>query len=250
MTNGKCIFLDKQQENNDMTAPPEKMILYWSGGKDSALSLYHLLREGRYDIRYLFTTLDPIERRISMHGVREELLYRQAAALGIPLKTLLLPENSDMQAYDSAMSRQLKAFAGEGITHAAIGDIFLEDLKQYRERQLLDHGIKGVFPLWGKDSDRIVTDFLDAGFKAVVSCAGARWLDRSFAGRTLDEAFIRDLPAGVDPCGENGEYHSFVFDGPLFSRPVSYSLGKIVEKEYPSGDNQWDNRFFFRDLLP
>lgn len=225
----------------------------WSGGKDAAYGL-HLLRQATdVKIHYLLTTLSREHRRISMHGVREELLLRQAQAMGIPLRTLYLPENTTLDSYQDLMAGQLSAFLAEDIRYAAFGDIFLEDLKKYREEQIGRAGMQCIFPLWKKDTSALLQDFWAAGFKAIITCVNARLLDWRFAGRLLDEKCIRDLPEGVDPCGENGEYHTFVFDGPLFKKPVSFSKGKIVERTYQgstSDDKQWDNRFFFCDLLP
>lgn len=235
-----------------MTAERDnKAFINWSGGKDAAFSLYRLRAERRYEISCLLTTLSEPHRRVSMHGVREELLARQAEAIQMPLTTLFLPENTGIGTYNDVMQSQLLAFAGEGITHAVFGDIFLDDVRKYREEQLALAGIKGVFPLWGENTSSLIHSFFEAGFKAVVTCVNARLLDRSFAGRLLDEKFISDLPDHVDPCGENGEFHSFVFDGPLFDHPISFSIGEIVEKRYKgAGTDSWDNTFFFCDLLP
>lgn len=225
----------------------------WSGGKDAALSLYRTLEEAGLEVRYLLTTVSERYRRITMHGVREALLQEQARQMGIPLKVLYLPENMSQAAYDRLMEKQLQVFSQEGIRCGIYGDLFLTDLRRYREQQLSRLGMEAVFPLWGSDTRLLVEEFLDLGFRARVSCVNARQLDRSFAGRELDRRFIAELPAGVDPCGERGEYHTFVYQGPLFPQAVSLKNGRIVERLYgtsSAADASWDNRFYFCDLLP
>ncbi|RPE13935.1 diphthine--ammonia ligase [Chitinophaga lutea] len=243
----------------------------WSGGKDASFALWQLQQDKNFSIKYLFTTLSEAYRRVSMHGVREELLDEQARQTGIALKKAYLPEHASMEDYNRIMTEQLTALQAEGIEHAVFGDIFLEDLRAYRETQLARVGMKGVFPLWKRDSTTLVRDFIKAGFKAVIVCVNARYLPASFAGRLIDEAFLADLPAGVDPCGENGEFHSFVFDGPLFAAPVAFQIGETVERVYTPASSQggncykddgendcsvkeepdnWDTRFFFCDLIP
>jgi uncharacterized protein (TIGR00290 family) len=224
----------------------------WSGGKDAALALYRMRHEG-LAVRFLLTTVSERYRRISMHGVRETLLRQQARQVGIPLKVLYLPENATQAAYDRLMAQQLHWFAQQGIRYGIYGDIFLADLRRYREEQLSRAGMETLFPLWGSDTRLLVKEFLDLGFRARVSCVNARQLDRSFAGRELDSAFLADLPEGVDACGENGEYHTFVHQGPLFPEAVPCRTGRVVERVYgasSSDDAAWDNRFYFCDLLP
>lgn len=241
----------------------------WSGGKDASFALWQLQQEGTYDIRYLFTTLSEAHRRVSMHGVREVLLDEQAKQTGIELVKALLPENASMEDYNNIMRDRLSRFRAEGVQQAVFGDIFLEDLRAYRETQLSQADMQGVFPLWKKDSTELIKDFIAAGFKAIIVCVNAKYLPASFAGRLIDEAFLADLPAGVDPCGENGEFHSFVFDGPIFKAPVPFQVGETVERLYtPAREDQsncykdegddcfraapadWDTRFYFCDLLP
>lgn len=225
----------------------------WSGGKDAAFSLYKMLGNPDLSIDYLLTTVSSTYHRISMHGVREELLKEQALEIGIPLQIAYLPERADMETYNRLMTEQLTVFARKDIRYAVFGDIFLEDLREYREKQLKLLAIKAVFPLWKKNTVELIKEFLDAGFKAIITCVNARVLDRSFAGREISLDFLKDLPRNVDPCGENGEFHSFVYDGPIFKNAVRFSKGQIVERTYPvSGDKKvnWDNRFYFCDLLP
>lgn len=225
----------------------------WSGGKDAAFSLYRVLEDKGLQVRYLLTTVSERYRRVSMHGVRETLLREQARQLGIPLKILYLPEEASQAVYDRLMEEQLHLFFRQGIRYGIYGDIFLDDLRRYREQQLLRVGMEGRFPLWGADTHRLVEEFLDLGFRARVTCVNARQLGRSFAGRELNRDFLADLSPGVDPCGERGEYHSFVYDGPLFPQAIPCKTGRIVERTYgtsPTEDARWDNRFYFCDLLP
>lgn len=219
----------------------------WSGGKDSALALHRVLESGGYQVDSLLTSINAQRRRISMHDVRRELLEAQAASIGTPLQTVELPEEPAAQAYEQAMQKKVSALKDSGCTHAIFGDIFLEDLKQYREEKLGSMGMTCIFPLWKIPSRILMQEFINKGFKAVVVCVNARWLDSSFCGRLLDESFLHDLPADVDPCGENGEYHSFVFDGPVFSRTVPFNKGEITYKEYKGPDGPAG--FYFLDLI-
>jgi uncharacterized protein (TIGR00290 family) len=220
----------------------QKAIFNWSGGKDSSLALYKILKEDTYRIESLLTTLSRSYQRVSMHGVRETLLEIQSESLGLPLQKLYLPEMASMEDYNRTMFETMSAFKKEGIDHAIFGDIFLEDLKIYREDQLLKVGIKAVFPLWGRNTKELLQEFIDEGFKAVIVCINEKYLDKSFAGRFIDKAFMNDLPDSVDPCGENGEYHSFVFDGPIFSKPVVFDIGETVFRKYePVSQNPDDN---------
>lgn len=207
-------------------------IFNWSGGKDSVLALYKVRQAGHYAIQTLLTTVSTPYQRISMHGVRTALLERQAAALGLPCRQLLLPEMPSMATYEQLMSATLRELQAAGATASIFGDIFLEDLRRYRENKLAELGLEAVFPLWGAPTAELIREFLGLGFRTITTCVNARYLDRSFVGRIIDEEFLRDLPAGVDPCGENGEFHTFVFDGPLFSQPIAFEKGKIVCREY------------------
>jgi uncharacterized protein (TIGR00290 family) len=225
----------------------------WSGGKDSALALYHASK-GENKPGCLSTNINKERDRISMHGVRRRLLEAQAASIGLPLYTMDLREQPGMEEFEEETERYLQFLKGLGYTEAVFGDIFLEDLKAYREKQLDAFGISCSFPLWKKDSSTLMNEFIDLGFKAIVVCVNESFLDKSFCGRMLDKKFIHDLPAGIDVCGENGEYHSFVFDGPLFSTPVSFIKGEIVRRNYKSpkdGDrDSTETGFYFCDLLP
>lgn len=225
----------------------------WSGGKDSTLALYHIFREKQFDIRYLLTTLNEEADRISMHGVRSELLAAQAASLEIPAKKVHLPASSDMQAYEHVMNTAIEELRSEGISDCIFGDIFLEDLRAYREEKLREVSIRAHFPLWKRNTDELVREFIDLGFKTIVVCVDASKLDESFAGRIIDHQFLSDLPDNVDPCGENGEFHTFVFDGPIFRHPVPFGIGEKVLKTYTTQNKEGETieyGFWFRDLIP
>jgi uncharacterized protein (TIGR00290 family) len=209
-----------------------KAIFNWSGGKDSAYALYKTLLSGGYEISYLLTTVGAGYGRIIQHGVREELLEMQAESIGIPLHKLYLPENPGMEIYNSLIKETLIKFKGKGIHTGIFGDIFLEDLRKYREEKLSEVDVNAVFPIWKIPAKKLLEDFIELGFKAVIVCVNENCLDKSFAGREIDSNFIRDLPAKVDPCGENGEYHSFVYDGPIFKYPVKFKHGEVIKKTY------------------
>jgi len=231
----------------------EKAIFNWSGGKDSSLSLYYLSREPKeFDIRYLVTSVNSQYNRISMHGVRQELLEQQAQSIGIPLYMLMVPEMPTMETYNELMEQTLKKFRKEGIDRSIFGDIFLEDLKKYREERLARVGFKGVFPIWKIPTKQLVREFIDLGFKAVLACVDEKVLDRSFVGRHIDDALLKDLPASVDPCGENGEYHSFVYDGPIFKNPIAFDFGDVVYRNYTAAaqDPAVHTGFWYCDLIP
>lgn len=204
----------------------------WSGGKDSTLALYYLLQNPEFSVKALVTTVNEEHQRISMHGVRRELLHEQARQIGIPVHEILLPDSPNMSDYETAMNKGLQPLLDQGIRHCAFGDIFLEDLRKYREDKLEEIGVTAVFPLWKRETDELIETFIDLGFKTIVVCTQADKLDESFVGRTIDRDFLNDLPPGVDPCGENGEFHTFVYDGPIFKQPVSFELGEKVFRTY------------------
>lgn len=223
-------------------------IFNWSGGKDSSLALYHCLQNPDLDIKYLVTTINDSVNRISMHGVRYALLAEQAKQIGISLYEVRLPEMPTMSAYDSAMSFHLEKLKAEGITHSIFGDIFLEDLKKYREDQLADVGLTAIFPLWKRDTKELINEFLNLGFKTVIACTQEKLGD--FLGEVIDEELISKLPADVDVCGENGEFHTFAFAGPIFKNPIKYSLGEKLFKSYQAPKNADDNCFQKEDEQP
>ena len=220
-----------------------KSYFNWSGGKDSSLALYHALRDKDYSIERLLTNVNNEYRRISMHGVREVLLDEQAEAIGLPLQKLILPDQPSMAAYETQMMATVEGLKEEGFTHAFFGDIFLEDLMRYREEQLARLNITAKFPIWKRNTTELMHEFIDLGFKTIVVCTKAELLDESFAGRVIDRDFLKDLPDEVDSCGENGEFHTFVFDGPIFKKPVVFETGEKVFREYvaPKDDS---NRCF------
>jgi uncharacterized protein (TIGR00290 family) len=216
------------------------LALSWSGGKDSSLALWTLRREHRREPRALISTVTDAYDRISMHGVRRELVAAQAEALGIPLIEVAIPVGCTNDDYDASMRRGLAAAELEGVTEVAFGDLFLEDIREHRERRLAEAGLRGSFPLWGRDTTQLAQAFIDAGFEATLVCVDPRQLDPSFAGRRFDERLLADLPAGVDPCGENGEFHTFVHAGPIFPAPIACQAGEVVERD----------GFAFCDLVP
>ncbi len=219
----------------------EKVILCWSGGKDSAIALHALLEDDRYEVVSLLTTVAKQYERISHHGVREELLEQQAAALSIRLHKLYLHQaNCNFEDYEAAMKKVMLEFKEKDVLTVAFGDIFLQDLREYRQDNLAKVGMKGIFPIWHRDTTEIVRTFISLGFKAYLTCVDGEKLGEEFAGRPIDADLIRDLPDGVDPCGENGEFHSYVYDGPIFQRPVGVSVGEVVLRDVR----------YFADLVP
>jgi uncharacterized protein (TIGR00290 family) len=242
----------------------EKIIFCWSGGKDSALALNRILRGGQHEVVSLLTTCNEHFQRVSMHGVRLELLDRQAQAIGLPLERVFVSQRGSNEEYQEKMSACLSAHQARGVTACAFGDIFLEDLRRWREENLARIGMRGIFPLWKVDSRELIREFFTLGFGTVVCCVNDAWLDDAFAGRNIDESFVRDLPANVDPCGENGEFHSFAFAGPIFKEPVKFKLGEKVYRPIEitrvADSNSSDvcpatgpvatRGFWFCDLLP
>ena len=208
----------------------KKILMGWSGGKDSSLALRELLNGGEYDIEALLTTVTEGYDRISMHGVRRELLERQAEALGLNLHTVFIPQQSTNDIYEQRMGAALKRYLGR-IDTCAFGDLFLEEIRDYRIKQLARVDMQAVFPIWGRDTAKLAREFVDMGFKAVIVCVNSKQLDPGFSGRFYDHAFLDDLPDGVDPCGENGEFHSFVFDGPIFKQAVACEVGETVMRD-------------------
>jgi uncharacterized protein (TIGR00290 family) len=217
----------------------EKILLSWSGGKDSCMALYEIQKSKNYEITLLTTVTEGYDR-ISMHGVRRILLELQAESLGLHLSNIYIPKNATNGEYELRMKEALTKHQKEGVNLVAFGDIFLEDLRKYREGNLFRIGMKGISPIWGSNTALLIRRFIDLGFKAVVACVDPRVFDPSFAGRVIDNDFVYQLPAQVDPCGENGEFHSFVFDGPIFREKVKFSVGDVVLR----------NSFYFCDLLP
>ena len=211
----------------------EPALLSWSGGKDSALALHALRTQGDEPVRVeaLVTTVTEGYERISMHGVRRALLYAQAAAIGLPLIEVRIPPKSSNEEYERAMRETLSPFGAKGISRVAFGDLFLEDVRAYRERLLASIGMTALLPLWGRDTTRLANEFIELGFRAVLVCVDPRQISAAFCGRELDRALLAELPASADPCGERGEFHTFVYDGPIFSQPVGIARGEVVERD-------------------
>ena len=217
-----------------------KAIFCWSGGKDSSYALHQVLSEASFEIIFLLTTINRHFKRVSMHGVREELLDLQTQSIGLPLVKVYVAKGTNEE-YESEMAQAFLNAKSQGVETVIFGDIFLEDLKDYREKQLAILGMKAYFPLWKKDTKLLVEDFIHLGFKSITCCVSDQFLDERFVGRSVDAEFVEDLPQSIDPCGENGEYHSFCFDGPIFKFPIQFTIGEKVHR--PPG-------FWFIDLLP
>lgn len=213
--------------------------LSWSGGKDSALTLWTLRNQG-VEPDALITTITDAYDRISMHGVRRELLARQATAVGIPLVEVFIPPGCVNDVYEARMAEAFASPPLSGVETVAFGDLFLEDIRAYREERLATNGMRGLFPLWERDTGALSREFIAAGFRATIVCLDPRALDASFAGRAYDERLLADLPVNVDPCGENGEFHTFVHAGPIFARSIACERGEVVQR----------NGFVFCDLIP
>jgi uncharacterized protein (TIGR00290 family) len=218
----------------------EKILFSWSSGKDSALALQEIQRGGQYEVVALLTTLTQDYDRVSMHGVRRVLLEAQAAALGLPLEKIWIGRNASNQVYETQMRIVLERYQAEGVQKVAFGDLFLEDIRKYRQANLAKIGMCPIFPLWGQNTRALAQQLIREGFRSVVTCVDTQVLAPEFAGREIDAAFLADLPPAIDPCGENGEFHTFVYAGPIFAQPIRFSLGEKVLR---------DNRFYFTDLI-
>ena len=235
----------------------KKAILCWSGGKDSAYCLHKVLQAREFDVCYLLTTLSRPQNRISMHGVREELLDAQAKALNLPLLKVFVSQGTNEE-YEEQMANTLKKAQAEGINHVIFGDIFLEDLRAYREKNLARIGMKAVFPIWKMDTRQVVQDFIQSGFRSVVCCVSDAYLNESHLGRVIDQTFLDELPKAVDPCGENGEFHTFCFDGPIYDRSIAVDVAEKIYKpltikmdnDHPDIKGPKTEGFWFCELKP
>src|SRR5438270_6206441 len=212
----------------------------WSGGKDSCLALYEIQKAQDYRVAALLTTVTRDYDRISMHGVRRILLERQAASLGLPLHEVFITKDATNQEYETKMEEAFSAYRKQGIDRVVFGDLFLEEIRAYRDQFLARHDMHGLYPVWLRDTTEFIKEFINLGFEAVVTCVDGKVLDSSFVGMMIDEDFLSALPPGIDPCGENGEFHTFVFSGPIFKEAVKFSLGEKVSRD----------SFWFCDLLP
>lgn len=217
----------------------KRILLSWSSGKDSAWSLHRLRGNSKYEVVGLLTTFNSIADRVAMHAVRRQLVEKQAAAVGLPLRAVPLPWPCSNEQYEGIMARTCAQAVADGINAVAFGDLFLEDVRAYREKQLKSTGLEPIFPLWGLPTDRLAREMIASGVRARLTCIDTSKLDRSFAGREFDAALLADLPAGVDPCGERGEFHSFVYAGPMLKKELSIVVGEQVERE----------QFVFTDVM-
>jgi len=209
----------------------KRILLSWSSGKDSAWSLHVLRQRGEYEVVGLLTTFNEAAGRVAMHAVRRELVEQQAVAAGLPLWAVPLPWPCANEQYESLMAQTCAKAVSEGIQGVAFGDLFLEDVRRYREERLRDTGLTPVFPIWAMETRRLAQEMVTAGLKARIVCVDPKKLPREFAGREFDAEFLGDLPAGVDPCGENGEFHSFVYAGPMFREAIPVASGEVVERD-------------------
>lgn len=219
----------------------EKVLFSWSGGKDSSLALYELQKSSEYEAQALVTTVTRDYGRVSMHGLRTELLHAQSESLGLPLEEVHISKDASNEEYQKSFLSSLKAYKNSGISKVVFGDIFLQDIKEYRENLLAKIGMECIFPIWKKDSRILANNFIEDGFKAVIVCVDTKQLDAEFSGRQFDHSFLSDLPDNADPCGENGEFHTFVYEGPIFKKPIEHRLGETLLR---------DERFCYCDLIP
>jgi uncharacterized protein (TIGR00290 family) len=217
-----------------------RALLSWSGGKDSSLALFETRRSGTFDVTALLTTVTRDFDRISMHGVRRALLERQAELVGLPSEVVWISKGASNEEYDAQMRACLERHKRSGVEHVIFGDLFLRDIRKYREERLSELGMRAVFPLWGRDTAELARFFLDSGFKAIVCTVDPKALGKSFCGVEFDSHFLSRLPPGTDPCGENGEFHTFVYDGPIFSRKIDVRVGEVVMRD----------GFYFADISP
>lgn len=228
---------------------PKRSYFNWSSGKDSALALFHVLKN-KLPVDRLLTTVNSKYQRVSMHGLRREVLDAQATAIGIALDVLEVPENPSMEDYNALMRSKIRSLKSEGFNRSIFGDIFLEDLKRYRDEMLIPIGFETVYPLWKRNTSELLREFLHFGFKAVIVCANTQRLDKSFLGRELSNDFLNALPDNVDPCGEYGEFHTFCYDGPIFKDPIKFVLGEKVYRTYDDpSDTTKQVQFGFCDVL-
>ncbi len=238
---GKAGAMGRAPRRGRMSGGPARALVSWSSGKDSALALRTVLDQGVCQVAALLTTVSSPAGRIAMHGVRRALVEQQAAALGLPLEVVTFNPDEPAAAYEAALRHVLSRWQKQGVQAVICGDIFLESVRRRREEKLAAAGWSALFPLWGRDPRELMAEFVHYGFRAILTSVDTAVLGCEFLGRVIDQRFLAELPPRVDPCGENGEYHTFVFDGPGFSRPVGFTIGTV---ESPDG------RYFTCDLLP
>ena len=218
-----------------------KIAVSWSGGKDSTMCLHTILQDGKYDVSTLITTVTETYSRVSMHGVREELLDRQAESLGIKLVKIYIPADCTNEVYERKMTDAYNELLGLGVEAVAYGDIFLEDVRRYREKNMKDTGLHPIFPIWGRNTRELAAEFLMLGYKAKIVCVDLNRLSESYVGREYDQEFLDMLPEDCDPCGENGEFHTFVYKGPTFKKSIQFTMGEKIVR---------NDRFCYQELIP
>ena len=225
------------------------IILFWSGGKDCSYTLNELLLKEEYDVRYLLSTINGNFRRLSMHGIREEIIEQQAKSVGIPLKKVYVYDGNNKE-YELAIETVIREFKAQGINTVAFGDIFLEDLREYREMKMKELEMNCLFPIWKKNTRSLVEEFINKGFISHTCCVNDGYLSREWVGRKIDYQFLKELPLSVDPCGENGEFHTFCSDGPIFKTPISFQIGEIIYKPLAVElENSLTKGFWYCDFL-
>lgn len=231
----------------------KKAIFAWSGGKDSALALHKIIEEKEFEVVGLMTTLNATHKRISMHGIREDLLEKQASTIGIPLIKMWVQEGTNKE-YEAQMEKVLLQQKSQGVSHVIFGDIFLEDLKEYRDGNLSKVGLIGHYPLWKKNTTALVQEFLTIGFRTITCCVNDQHLKASHVGKEITTEWLKELPSQVDPCGENGEFHTFCFDGPIFSTCVKFEVKETIykpldEKYINNSSHPHTKGFWFSELV-
>ena len=235
----------------------EKVIFAWSGGKDSSLALYKLFQSNKYEILTLFTTVNKNYGRVSMHGIREDLMDEQAKAIGLPIEKIYVSEGTNKE-YEAKMETFLTKYKKKGVSKVVFGDIFLDDLREYRDNNLKKVEMHGYYPLWKKNTTLLVKEFIELGFRSITCCIQDTFLTKKHVGKVIDNDFISSLPKSVDPCGENGEFHSFTFEGPIFRTSMNIRCGEIIYKPIKpdkKSNNQLNSTlntkgFWFCDILP
>ncbi len=239
----------KQDKENSR---PLQISLSWSGGKDSAFALWKLQQNSRYRVVRLHTAFGEETRRVGMHGIHEVLIDQQAESIGIPIEKIYYPASGDNQAYEKVINGYLDKLETQAIHHIAFGDIFLEDLRKYREDHLATRNFKAIFPLWKMDTSILAKQFFDSGFKTLLCAADADKIKKEWMGELFDHKFLENLSSEVDPCGENGEFHTFCFDGPVFKTPIQLHLGAVVSKSYPlkkDDGSELEKKYWFQEVL-
>ncbi|MEQ8904316.1 diphthine--ammonia ligase [Ekhidna sp.] len=225
-----------------------KTAFFWSSGKDSALALHYLLNDPAYKIEHLITTINKDLNRVTMHGTPIELLKKQLDSIGLPYSFMKLSTSATIDEYEAMMQSSMHMISNKGIAHTAFGDIFLEDLRDYRINQMNRLGFQPLFPIWKRDTKELIHEFINHGFKAVIVCVN-EVMGPDFLGREIDHSFLKDLPKDIDPCGENGEFHTFCYDGPIFGKPIDFRLGEKVKRSYPNPEGDGEVDFWFIDLI-